>query len=55
MKRITLAYAYTDAGGKRHAPDTTISLDNAEANRLLHDGLAREPEKSAAADTEKKG
>ena len=48
--KVTLAYEYTDAAGKTHAPDTTISLDNAEATRLLHYGLARE---SAPADTNK--
>jgi len=53
MKRIVLAYKYVDADGKTHAPDTTVNLDAAEANRLLHYGLAREP--SAPADTDKKG
>ena len=51
--KVTLAYPYVDADGKNHAPDTTVSLDAAEANRLLHYGLAREP--LAPADTDKKG
>ena len=51
--KVTLAYEYTDAKGKTHAPDTTIVLDIAEANRLLHYGLARET--SAPADSKKKG
>lgn len=51
--KVTLAYPYTDAEGKTRAPDTTVNLDDAEANRLLHYGLARET--SAPADTDKKG
>ena len=46
--KVTLAWPYTDADGKNHKPDTTVDLDVAEANRLLHAGLARE-----AADTKK--
>lgn len=51
--KITLAYEYTDAEGKTHAPDKSIDVDDAEANRLLHLGLARET--SASADKDKKG
>jgi hypothetical protein len=49
--KVTLAYEYTDADGKTHAPNKTIDLDIAEANRLLHYGLARVPESAP----EKKG
>ena len=51
-KKVTLARAYTDADGKNHRADTTLDLERAEANRLLHLGLARMP---AAADEKKKG
>ena len=55
-KSVTLAYPYTDADGKNHKADTTLSLDVAEAIRLLHEGLARVPDdKSASAADEKKG
>ena len=53
MPKITLAYPYTDADGKTHKPDTTLEVEDAEAARLLHYGLARET--SAPADTNKKG
>ena len=52
-RSVTLAYPYTDADGKNHKADTTLSLERAEANRLLGAGLAREPEASAS--DEKKG
>lgn len=51
MKRMTLAYAYTDRAGKTHAPGDTIDVDLAEAAHLLHYGLAQE----APADNKKKG
>ena len=44
MPKITLAYPYTGADGKNHRPYTTIDVDDAEAARLLHYGLARAPE-----------
>jgi hypothetical protein len=44
MPKITLAYPYTGADGKNHRPDTTVDVDDAEAARLLHYGLARVPE-----------
>lgn len=44
MPKIVLAYPYTGADGKNHKPDTTIEVDDAEANRLLYYGLARTPE-----------
>lgn len=49
-KSVTLAYPYTGDDGKNHKADTTLSLEVAEANRLLHEGLAREADQ-----TEKKG
>jgi hypothetical protein len=52
-KSVTLAYPYTGADGKNHKADTTLSLDVAEANRLLIEGLAREADKTNQ--TEKKG
>ena len=60
-KKVTLAAPYAElrADGqvkKRHDADATVELDRAEANRLLHAGLAREPgSTSAPADSEKKG
>ena len=51
MPKLVLAYPYTDAEGKTHAPDTTIEVEEGEANRLLHYGLARVPESAP----EKKG
>lgn len=51
MPKLVLAYAYVDAKGKEHAPDTTIEVEDAEANRLLYYGLARVPESAP----EKKG
>lgn len=42
--KIVLAYPYTDAAGKDHKPDTTVSVDDAEASRLVAEGLARRPE-----------
>lgn len=54
-RKITLAYEYVDPDGKTHDPDTTLSVDDAEAVRLLHYGLAREPDTSKSATAEKKG
>ena len=42
QRQVTLAYPYTDADGKAHKADATVSLDHAEAQRLLFEGLARE-------------
>lgn len=53
--RVTLAAPYVDADGKNHAANTTLDLDDAEASRLLHYGLAREASAPAEADTKKKG
>lgn len=39
--KITLAYAY-----EGHSPDDTVDLPEAEARRLLSDGVARLPVKS---------
>jgi len=44
MPKVTLAYAYVDADGRNHNPDTTVNVDDAEAARLLYYGLARAPE-----------
>ena len=49
-RSVTLAYPYTSADGKNHKADTTLSLEVAEANRLLFEGLARK----ADTDNEKK-
>lgn len=49
-KSVTLAYPYTDADGKNHKADTTLSLETAEANRLLFAGLAREADNSEKKD-----
>ena len=49
-KKVTLAAPYSDADGKNHKPDSSVTLDRAEANRLLAAGLARLPETSAKAD-----
>lgn len=49
-KSVTLAYPYVGEDGKNHRADTTLDLEVAEANRLLHEGLARVPDNS-----EKKG
>lgn len=46
MKTVTLAYEYVDAEGNQHEPDQTLDLDNAEANRLLSAGLAREADEA---------
>ena len=47
-KKVTLAYPYSELRSdgkvkKHHDADATVSLDRAEANRLLHAGLARVP------------
>lgn len=47
--KVTLAYPYTDADGKDHRPDTTLSLPEGEARRLLHFGRARTPDASTPA------
>ena len=52
-KRIILAYPYTDADGKQHKPDTTISLPKDTADQLVFDGLARAANEADEAD--KKG
>lgn len=52
-KRITLAYPFTDADGKNHKPDTTISLPKDTADQLVFDGLARAADQADEAD--KKG
>ena len=44
MPKLVLAYAYVDADGHNHNPDTTVNVDDAEAARLLYYGLARVPE-----------
>jgi len=54
-KKVILAYLYTDADGKEHKPDATLALEDAEANRLLFYGLAREPETTKSAQAEAKG
>jgi hypothetical protein len=48
-KKVTLAYPYSELRRdgkvkKHHDADTTVELDRAEANRLLHEGLARVPD-----------
>lgn len=53
--KVVLAYEYVDPDGKTHAPDTTVSVDDAEAARLIFYGLAREPETTKSAVAEKKG
>jgi hypothetical protein len=42
-RKVTLARAYTDADGKSHKADATLTLPRSEANRLLFAGLARVP------------
>lgn len=49
--KVVLAYPYKDEAGRNHKPDTTIEVEDAEANRLLFYGLARVPESAS----EKKG
>lgn len=44
MPRITLAAPYTDADGKQHKADSTVTVDAGEASRLKHYGLGRDPE-----------
>lgn len=50
---VQLAYPYKDADGKDHEPDAVVTLEAAEAARLLHHGLARVPDSTSA--TKKKG
>ena len=50
-QKVTVAYEYTDASGKTHAPDATLDVEDAEAAHLIHYGLARK----ADATTTKKG
>ena len=46
-RQVTLAYPYNDPeSGKTFQPDSTHSLPLEVADRLLSDGLAREPENS---------
>lgn len=42
--KVVLAYPYTDADGKDHAPDSTVNLDDSTASQLVADGLARREE-----------
>lgn len=42
-RKVVLAAAYTDADGKAHKADATLTLPRHEANRLLFAGLARVP------------
>lgn len=39
--QIDLAYPWTDAKGKTHAPDKTVNVDADTAQRLIEDGRAR--------------
>lgn len=41
MPDLTLAYAWTDARGKRHKADSTVTVDRPTASELLASGLAR--------------
>lgn len=41
IKKVVLAYPYTDADGATHKADSSIELPRGEANRLLNAGLAR--------------
>lgn len=52
-KKVTLAAAYTDADGKEHKADSSVSLPRHEAHRLLDAGLARLPEQGQAKESEK--
>ena len=45
--KVVLAYPYTDANGKDHKPDSTVSVADDEAARLVAEGLARRPEDDA--------
>lgn len=52
--KVTLAYPYTDADGKDHKADSTVSLPHAEASDLIYFGRARVPDtKASTATTEK--
>lgn len=60
MKKVTLAFPYTetlsDGETQEHDADSTIILERAEANRLIHAGLARlAPAEEPATGAPKKG
>lgn len=46
MTDVQLAYPYRDQDGSDHEPDEVVTLDAAEAARLLHHGLARVPDQT---------
>jgi hypothetical protein len=50
MKKVTLAYPYTDGDGTTHEPDTTLELDDVQAKRLVQDGKARPADEPAQVD-----
>jgi DNA topoisomerase I len=50
-KKVVLAYPYTDEDGELHKADKSIDLPTHEANRLIHAGLARDPEPKTAKKT----
>jgi hypothetical protein len=39
--KVQLAYPYTDAKGKTHAPDSVVTVTDTEARRLIFEGFAR--------------
>ena len=41
MTKIELAYPWTDDKGKTHAPETTVTVSDALARRLIFEGFAR--------------
>lgn len=53
--KVTLAYRYTDADGKRHEPDKTITVADDIGTQLIHDGKARAAESSSTTTATKEG
>lgn len=55
-RTVQLAYPYQGDDGTQHDRDAVVTLDDAEASRLLHEGLARVPdETTSTVVTKKKG
>lgn len=42
--KVTLAYPYTDAEGKAHKADATVTLPHEVGKNLIHAGRARRPD-----------
>ena len=49
--KVHLAYEYTDEKGKTHAPDTDVTVDDVEGQRLVTEGKGQQVDEAASKDT----